>query len=80
MTEDKKKINPSKRTQGEDDAILFQIQKEKDYWQKAYIDQKVIVYRWKDREWEMEKKRNEWVLVSIMLGILAFILIILLVM
>jgi hypothetical protein len=79
MTEEKKKINPSKRIQGEEDSILFQIENEKKYFQKAYIDQKVISYRWKDREWEMEKKRNEWRLFSMMLGILAIVLIILLV-
>lgn len=75
---EKKKINPSKRTQ-EDDSILFQVQKEVQYWQKAYTEQKIILYKLKDRAWEMEKKRNEWRLFSVILGILAIILIIILV-
>lgn len=75
----RKKINPSKRIQEEEDFILFKIEKEKQYWQKAYMDEKMLCCKLKDKAWEMEKKRNEWSMVSILLGILAIVLIILIV-
>jgi hypothetical protein len=72
MTE-QKDLNPSKRTQKEEDDILWNLKKELELYRTKYWNEVRAIHTGRDMEWNMEKKRNEWRLFSIML--VAFIVI-----
>jgi hypothetical protein len=70
---EQKDLNPSKRTQKEEDDILWNLKKELEVYRTKYWNEVKAIHTWRDMEWNMEKKRNEWRLFSIML--VAFIVI-----
>jgi hypothetical protein len=73
MTE-QKDLNPSKRTQKEEDDILWNLKKELELYRTKYWNEVKAIHIWRDKEWNMEKKRNEWRLCFIMFIVLMVIL------
>jgi type IV secretory pathway component VirB8 len=63
MTEKKEDLNPSKRTQIIEEPLESGIEK----YQKLYEAQYKETTHWHTKEYAMEKKRNEWRFLSLLL-------------
>lgn len=61
-------LNPSKRSQeDEKDLIIWNMKKELKHYQECYEAEHSNVFFWKNEEWEMRRKKNEWAMLSILL-------------
>ena len=70
-------LNPSKRHQeDQEDSILIRLQKEIEYWEAKYSHERKLAHKWKCEAWDVEKKRNERRLLSILFGVIIILLII----
>jgi len=59
-------LNPSKRSQeDEKDLIIWDMKKELKHYQELYEAEHMKTFFWHNKEWEMRRKKNECVMVSI---------------
>lgn len=62
-----KEVNPSKRSQENENSIVWDMKKELESYRKLYEVEYKKAYYWHNKEWEARQKENEWKLFSIIL-------------
>lgn len=62
-----KEVNPSKRSQENENSIVWDMKKELESYRKLYEVEYNKAYYWHNKEWEARQKENEWKLFSIIL-------------